>query len=91
MGRPIHRLGDINTAGAPIVAAKAVTVIAGGSPVGTTGDFVAPHGDPPHSFPFTGPGSPTVFAQGIPINRQGDIDTCGHARATGLPTVLVGP
>lgn len=91
MGRPVHRLGDINTAGAPVIFAKAVTVIAGGAPVATTGDAVAGHGDPPHSSPVTGPGSPTVLAQGIPVNRQGDPDTCGHPRATGYPPVLIGP
>jgi len=91
MGRPVHRLGDINTSGAPIIFAKAVTVVAGGAPVGTTGDVVMPHGKPPHSSPVTGPGSPTVLAQGVPVNRQGDVDTCGHPRATGYPPVLIGP
>lgn len=91
MGRPVHRLGDINTAGAPIIFAKAVTVVSAGAPVGTTGDPVAGHGKPPHSSPVTGPGSPIVLAQGVPVNRQGDVDTCGHLRATGNPTVLIGP
>jgi len=91
MGTPIHRLGDVNTAGAPILFAKAITVVSAGAPVGTTGDPVAGHGLPPHSSPVTGPGSPIVLAQGVPVNRQGDVDTCGHLRATGNPTVLIGP
>jgi len=91
MGRPIHRLGDLNTGGGAVIFAKAVTVVAGGAPVATTGDPVSGHGTGIHAGPVTGPGSPTVLAQGIPVNRQGDPDTCGHVRATGLPTVLVGP
>lgn len=91
MGRPIHRLGDLNAGGGAVIFAKAVTVVAGGAPVATTGDAVSPHGDPPHSSPVTGMGSPTVLAQGVPVNRTGDIDTCGHPRATGYPPVLIGP
>lgn len=91
MGRPLHRLGDINAAGAPIIFAKAVTVVSGGAPWGTTGDPVAGHGDGRHSSPATGSGSPVVLAQGVPVNRQGDIDSCGHPRATGYPIVLIGP
>ena len=91
MGRPVHRLGDLNVGGGAVMFAKAVSVISGGLPVATTGDPVSPHGKPPHASPVTGPGSPTVLAQGIPVNRTGDIDTCGHPRATGNPSVLIGP
>jgi uncharacterized Zn-binding protein involved in type VI secretion len=91
MAGSVNRIGDLNTGGGAVLFAKAVTVVSGGAPVATTGDFVSGHGDPPHSSPVTGPGSPTVLAQGVPINRQGDFDTCGHSRATGNPTVLIGP
>tara|TARA_R100000008_G_scaffold41654_1_gene24007 strand:- start:157 stop:456 length:300 start_codon:yes stop_codon:yes gene_type:complete len=33
-------------------------------------------------------GSPTVFANNIPVNRQGDPDSCGHVRVGGSPDVF---
>jgi uncharacterized Zn-binding protein involved in type VI secretion len=32
-----------------------------------------------------------VFINGIPVNRQGDEDECGHGRAEGSPDVFIGP
>jgi hypothetical protein len=32
-------------------------------------------------------GGPTVFAEGTPINKEGDPDTCGHYRTGGSPNV----
>lgn len=36
----------------------------------------------------TANGSPNIFINNIPINRQGDLDTCGHARDTGSLNVF---
>ena len=33
-------------------------------------------------------GSGTVFANNIPVNRQGDRDSCGHVRIDGSPDVF---
>ncbi len=33
-------------------------------------------------------GSGTVFANNIPVNRQGDPDSCGHVRIDGSPDVF---
>jgi hypothetical protein len=35
-------------------------------------------------------GSTTVFAEGFPVHKVSDIDTCAHPRATGVFNVLVG-
>lgn len=90
-GKDIHRLGDPNTAGADVISTKQGTVFAGGQLVATDGDPVEPHDVGIHSNPYTDNGSSTVFCVGIPVNRKGDPDTCGHPRAVGLPSVTVGP
>lgn len=38
----------------------------------------------------TSGGSSKVRISGIPANRTGDSDTCGHTRATGSPNVFIG-
>lgn len=86
----IHRLGDLNTAGAAITSTKQTTVLVGGKPVATDNDPVAGHGVGVHASPVTANGSPTVTIGGIPVNRKGDEDSCGHPRAAGHPTVFVG-
>lgn len=46
---------------------------------------------PAHSGIVTQNGSASVFAEGIPINRISDLDSCGeHTRITGSPNVFVG-
>lgn len=87
----VHRLGDTNTAGAEITSTKQTTVIAGGKPVATDGDPVAGHGVGVHASPVTANGDSTVLINGVPVNSQGDADSCGHTRAAGLGTVIIGP
>lgn len=93
MGKPLHRLGDPNTAGAPVIRTKVKNVISGGRTIATTGDSVKNHDVicPHPCGPRTGPGSPTVLSKGTPVNRKGDPDTCGHPRAIGNVTVYIGP
>lgn len=85
----IERRGDVNTAGAAITGTKQSTVFANNILVATNGDPVAGHGKGIHRAPSTANGSSTVFISGIPINRIGDSDTCGHTRASGSPNVFV--
>lgn len=56
----------------------------------TDDDPVAGHGIGVHAAPVTKNGSSTVIAEGEPVNRKGDADSCGHERADGVPTVFVG-
>ena len=94
MARPVVRIGDINSGGG-----KAVTpvsnVTANGRPFARFTSVVTPH--PPCPLPpihcvarAAFPASRRVTAGGTPVLRIGDIDTCGHSRATGSMNVTAG-
>ncbi|ORE90545.1 hypothetical protein ATO13_22606 [Stappia sp. 22II-S9-Z10] len=89
----VHRLTDTNDAGAPVIGTKQTFFRDNGQPVATDGDQVASHTPffPPHNAPVTTSGAPGFRINGIPVNRVGDPDDCGHARAaTGSVTNLEG-
>lgn len=86
-----HMIGTPNTAGAPVTSSLQSTVYCNGQLVAVDGSPVAGHGPGIHAGPVTANGSSTVFINGIPVNRKGDADTCGHARASGSPNTTVGP
>lgn len=85
-----HRLNDSNDAGAAITSIAQGTVYINNLLASIDGSEVAGHGLGEHSGPNTASGSSTVFIGGIPVNKQGDADTCGHGRADGSPDVHVG-
>lgn len=85
----IERIGDTNTAGAPVTATGQSTVFANGILVAVNGSAVARHGKNAHAGPQTANGSSNVFINQIPINRVGDADTCGHTRSSGSTNVFV--
>jgi len=87
----VHRLGDVNDDGAEVYDIAQGTVYANGLLVSIDGSQVEGHDTGEHSDPETANGSPTVFINGIPVNRAGDEDTCGHQRDSGSPNVFVGP
>lgn len=87
----VHRLGDVNDDGAQIVSIPQGTVFINNQLASVDGSEVEEHGIGEHDSAQTANGSPTVFIGGIPVNRQGDADTCGDARADGSPNVFVGP
>lgn len=91
MSKPVHRLGDPNEDGAAVTEVAQGTVFANNMLVAIDGSPVEGHGLGEHSSPVTANGSGTVFIGGIPVNRQGDEDSCGHPRADGSPNVNVGP
>jgi uncharacterized Zn-binding protein involved in type VI secretion len=91
MSKPVHRLGDPNEDGAAVTDIAQGTVFANNMLVSIDGSAVEGHGLGEHDSPVTANGSATVFIGGIPVNRQGDADTCGHPRADGSPNVNVGP
>jgi len=87
------RLGDINGGGgATMQGSTKVTV--NGRPLCYTGVPVSPHAPCPdvpiHCSARTGKGSTKVLVEGIPVIRVGDVDTCGHSRATGSSNVIIG-
>ena len=86
----IHRKDDENDAGAKITSTKQTAVKVGGQPVATDGDPVAGHGLPPHASPETANGNQFVKIGGIPVNRKGHEDSCGHVRDQGSPAVIIG-
>lgn len=85
----ISRVG-VDAAGGTIVGNLAPTVFVNGAPIVVKGADVQPHGLPPHSpQPVMVGSSSTVFAQGIPVVRQGDLASCGHP-ASGSGNVFAG-
>jgi uncharacterized Zn-binding protein involved in type VI secretion len=88
----VHRLGDLNDAGGSILSIPQSTVFANGILISVDGSLVSPHRPflEPHITAKTSSGSSTVSIGGIPVNRQGDADTCGHTRVGGSDNVFVG-
>jgi uncharacterized Zn-binding protein involved in type VI secretion len=86
----VHRQGDANDGGGVIEDVSQGTVYVNGQLASVDGSSVSDHGLGEHSGPVTANGSSTVFIGGIPVNRQGDADTCGDSRAEGSPDVHVG-
>jgi len=89
------RKGDPNSGGGTVTGPCAPTVFVNGLPISVPGDSVTPHtccgapGCDPHCSAVTQGGSPTVFAEGKPVIRIGDTDSCGHVRNAGSPDVMV--
>lgn len=90
----LSRKGDQNTTGGQIVRG-AGTVYANGIQVGLHVSDITPHAPfdrkshPPHKSAKTTEGSPTVFAEGVPVLRVGSGNTCGHKIVQGSPDVFV--
>lgn len=87
----INRLTDPNTAGAPVIAVAQSTVFINNLLGAVDGSPVQGHGTGEHAGPLTANGSSNVFFESIPVNRNGDPDTCGHPRATGSNVWANGP
>lgn len=86
--KPVHRQGDQNDGGGIIEDVAQGTVYVNGQLASVDGSTVSGHAL--HLPTVTANGSQTVFINGIPVNRQGDEDECGHARDEGSPDVFVG-
>jgi len=85
----VHRLNDPNDDGAVIEEVIQSTVFANNMLISVDGSPVEEHGIGEHDSPVTANGSATVFINGIPVNRRGDADSCGHVREQGSPDVFV--
>jgi uncharacterized Zn-binding protein involved in type VI secretion len=69
------------------------TVFVNNIPVGLHVSQITPHAPwgkphPPHKAASTTEGSPTVFAEGVPILRIGSSVTCGHPIVQGSDDVF---
>jgi uncharacterized Zn-binding protein involved in type VI secretion len=89
----LSRKGDQDEPGGQIIRGAA-TVIANGIEVGLHVSGITPHapwGDPhpPHDNAQTTEGSPTVFAEGVPVLRVGSGNSCGHSIVQGSPDIFV--
>jgi len=84
----VHRQGDSNDGGGVIDSVAQGTVYVNQQLASVDGSGVSGHDL--HLPTATANGSATVFIGGIPANRQGDADECGHGRAAGSPDVYVG-
>lgn len=84
----LSRKGDQNSAGGKIVRG-AGTVFANSIAVGLHVSDITPHGSGPHASAKTTEGSPTVFAEGVPVLRVGSGNTCGHSISQGSDNVFV--
>ena len=89
----LSRKGDTNQVGGAIMRG-AGTVFANGVPVGLHVSQITPHAPwgpphPPHQAAMTTNGSPTVFAEGVPVLKVGSGNSCGHSIVQGSPNVNV--
>lgn len=89
----LSRVGDKNQESGAIVRGAA-TVICNGIQVGLHVSTITSHAPwgrphPPHDAATTTAGSPTVFAEGVPVLRVGSGNSCGHSIVDGSPDVFV--
>jgi uncharacterized Zn-binding protein involved in type VI secretion len=86
----LSRLNDKNDAGGAIQQG-ASTVFCNGTPVGLHGpsQIASHHGSHKHHVAKTTEGSPTVFAEGLPVLRIGSPNDCGHKIQEGSEDVFV--
>ena len=94
MAFPIVRQGDSNGAGGKAIVPR-TKVWASGRPIAAFASSVTPHpccgapGCSVHCAASITGGSPTVWAEGKPVHKVMDTDTCGHSRVQGDNRVLV--
>ena len=94
MGQPAQRKTDANNIGAQIAGVTDNKVFANGLLLSTDGSSVQDHlpvnSVNTHINVSTANGSSTVKSGGVPVNRTGDADSCGHTRAGGSSNVFAG-
>lgn len=88
----LSRVGDTNEVKGAIIGG-ASTVFCNGIPVGQQGNKITPHAPfgkrhPPHRAAIVTNGSPSVFAEGIPVARVTSGNSCGHSIVQGSPDVF---
>jgi len=95
-GRPVHRMGDINSGRGAIHSIPQRNVFANDLLLavdGSRGTSHAPCPLPPIHCAnawVTTMGRHTVYANNIPVNCEGDPDSCSHTRVMGSHNVYAG-
>ena len=87
----VARLDDANSGGGIIKTIPQSTVFANDKLISVDGSRGTGHPvGPPHALNvwLTANGSSTVTINNIPVNDQGDADSCLHTRAGGSPDVF---
>ena len=93
-GRPVHRMGDINSGGGALTFIPQGSVYANDLLVAVDGSRGTAHPPCPDvvihcaNVWVTTQGRKTVFAHNISVNCEGDPDSCGHIRIMGSPNVF---
>jgi len=92
MGNKAHRMGDANKGGGVIDSIPQSTVKCNDKVLAVNGSKGTGHGVGIHAVNAwdTANGSSTVNAGGIPVNKEGDADTCAHTRTGGSSNVNIG-
>ena len=94
MGEPAQRKDDLNNLGAAIAGVTDNKVKVNGKLLSTDGSSVQDHllvnNVNIHVNTRTANGSSTVKSGGVPVNRTGDADSCGHTRIGGSSNVNIG-
>jgi len=89
MSNKLSRKGDATAAQGKILKGSS-TVFANNKAVGVHKSDITPHpGGGPHNKSKTTEGSPTVFADGLPVLRVGSGTTCGHKIVEGSDDIQV--
>lgn len=78
-----------DVAGGVITGNLAPTVFVNNKPIAVKGAEITPHGDAPHDAAVMVGSSSTVFANNIPVCRDGDAASCGDT-ASGSSNVNAG-
>ena len=87
----VARMGDLNSGCGIIQTIPQSTVFANGKLISVDGSRGSGHPvGPPHELNAwtTTNGSSTVSIEGIPVNDEGDPDSCSHVRVDGSTNVF---
>ena len=86
----VARMGDLNSGGGIIQTIPQSTVFANGKLISVNGSRGSGHAPGIHALNawVTANGSSTVSIEGIPVNDEGDPDSCSHVRVDGSTNVF---
>ncbi len=87
MARPTARIGDMNSGGGVVMTGN-YKVLTTGRPTAVVGSLISPHDWKPVHIAIAAMGNARVLCGGLPTNRIGDLDSCGHVRIMGAGRVL---
>jgi uncharacterized Zn-binding protein involved in type VI secretion len=92
MGKQIQRVGDKNSAGAPITTSNQSSVYLNGKLIAVEGSHVQDHGTFPtkHTNVKTRSTSSDIYIEGKKVSLEGDKDSCGHRRMGGGSDTFMG-